>query len=444
MKKRKLTPAKTIALCFFAVILVGTLLLMLPFASRKPGSIGFVDSLFTATSATCVTGLAIADTYTAWTSFGQLVILALIQIGGLGFLTIIASFFMLLGKKLGLFDRRVLMQSAGDTTLGGIRVLLRRIVPISLLVELAGAAVLATQFVPDFGVRRGLYASAFHAISAFCNAGFDILGMRTPDSSLLAYNANPLVILTISALIILGGLGFFVWTDVLQTRMRWRKLQVHSKLVLTMTAALLLGAWVLLLGFEWNHAFSGMPVGQKILNAFFCAVSPRTAGFYSVNMATLSDSGTLTTMVLMFIGGGSGSTAGGIKITTFAVLLLTTISAARGRMRVHACRHAVSRETLRQATSILFIYLGMTLAAVLAISAIEPFGLKAVAFEAVSAIGTVGLTLGITPLLTAAGKLILTVLMYAGRIGGMTFVLMFTERRSEPPVDRPEAKIMIG
>lgn len=440
---RRFTAAKIISLGFFIVILAGTLLLMLPIASKgSPAS--FTDALFTSTSATCVTGLVIKDTFTGWTTFGQLVILCLIQIGGLGFLTVVAMFSLLLGKKLGLFDRKVLMQSAGNTTISGIAKLVLRIIPFTFVAELLGAAVLATQFVPEFGWGRGIYSALFHSVSAFCNAGFDLMGMRQANSSLTAYASNPIVLLTVSSLIIVGGLGFFVWSDVVHCRFRFRTFQVHTKLVLITTGVLLLGGWLLLLVFEWNASMDSFPVPQKILASFFHSVSPRTAGFFAVDLSKLSESGTLLSTVLMLIGGSPGSTAGGIKTTTIAILVLSAASSARGQMRVNACRHSISRETLRQANSILLIYLGMTLIGVLSICAIDPFSLKEVLFEAASAIATVGLSLGITPLLSTASILILTLMMYAGRIGGMTFLLLFAEKKTLPPVERPTARILIG
>ena len=243
---------------------------------------------------------------------------------------------------------------------------------------------------------------------------------------------------------ITGGLGFLVWRDLVRCRFRWKRLQLHSKLVLTASGILLFGGWLLLLGFEWNASMADLSIPEKLLASFFQAVTPRTAGFNTVDLSKLSDSGNLLTDFLMLIGGSPGSTAGGIKTTTLAVLVLSALASARGRMRVNTFRMSIERETLRQASSILLIYLGMSLTAILAICAIEPFGLKAVTFEVVSAIATVGLSLGLTPQLSAASRVILILLMYAGRIGGLSFVLLFSERRSEPPLDRPTGKILIG
>ncbi len=439
----RLTPPRLIALGFLFIILVGTGLLLLPFASKGEPA-GFLDALFTSTSATCVTGLVVMDTYTGWTIFGQVVILLLIQIGGLGLMTIITFASFALGKHLGLYDRKVLMQSAGNTTLNGVGSLIRRIIPFSFVFEGLGAIVLAIRFVPEFGWGQGLYASVFHAVSAFCNAGFDLMGIRTPGSSLTAYVSDPLVNITICLLVIIGGLGFIVWRDIAHCGFRFKKYQLHTKLVLTTTAILLLGGWVLLLLFEKDASMANLSWGEKILAAFFQSVAPRTAGFNTVELSALSESGSLLTMLLMLIGGSPGSTAGGIKTTTVAVLLLSVVASVRGRMRVNAFRYAIDRETLRQACSIVLVYLSMAFLAILAICAMEPYPLKAISFEVCSAIGTVGSTMGLTSQLSAASKLILILLMYAGRIGGMTFALLFFQRRSEPPLDRPTAKLLIG
>lgn len=445
MKKRKLrlAPARLIALGFFLIIIIGALLLMLPFAS-KGGSAGFLDALFTSTSATCVTGLVVRDTFTGWTSFGQVVILCLIQLGGLGFMTVITLISFALGKRLGLYDRKVLMQSAGNISLSGIGGLIRRIVPFTFVFELLGAALLAVRFVPDFGWGRGLYFAVFHAISAFCNAGFDLMGLRTPYSSLTAYAADPLINLTVCALIVVGGLGFLVWRDIARNRLRWSKYQLHTKLVLVTTAVLLLLGWALFFLFERNASMADMTASERILASLFQSVTPRTAGFNTVDMTALSESGNLLTNVLMLIGGSPGSTAGGVKTTTVAVLLLSAFVSARGRTRVNAFRYQIDRDTLRQACSILVIYLSMAILAILALCALDPITLKQAMFEVNSAIATVGLSMGVTATLSAASRMILILLMYAGRIGGLTFVLLFSERRTEPPVDRPNGKILIG
>ena len=443
MKLHKLSPARLIALSFFLVILIGAGLLMLPAAS-KGAPAAPLDALFTATSATCVTGLIVRDTFTGWTTFGQIVIITLIQLGGLGFMTVITLVSFAVGKRLSLYDRKVLMQSAGNTTLNGVGGLIRRIVPFTFVFELTGAALLATRFVPAFGWGRGLYASVFHAISAFCNAGFDLMGMREPYSSLTSFVADPVVNLTVCLLIVIGGLGFLVWRDVLRCRFRFSRFQLHTKLVLVTTGVLILAGWALFLLFERNASMASLTWPQRVLASLFQSVSPRTAGFNTVNLSALSESGNLLTDVLMLIGGSPGSTAGGIKTTTVAVLFLSALASAKGRMRVNAFRFSVDRETLRQASSVVMIYLSLTFVSVLTLCAIEPFSLKEILFEVCSAVGTVGLTMGVTPHLGAVSRLILILLMYAGRLGGLTFVLLFSQRRSDPPLERPAGKILIG
>lgn len=437
------SPARLIALGFALVILSGAGLLMLPFAS-KGTSASFLDALFTSTSATCVTGLIVRDTFTGWTAFGQAVLLCLIQLGGLGFMTVITLISFALGKRLGLYDRKVLMQSAGNITLSGVGGLIRRIVPFTFAFELLGAGLLALHFVPDFGWGRGLWFSLFHSVSAFCNAGFDLMGVRAPFSSLTAYRTDPIVVLTVSVLIIVGGLGFLVWRDLARNGLHWSGYQLHTKLVLTTTACLLLGGWLLFLLFERNASMADLPFEERLLAALFQSVTPRTAGFNTVELNALSEAGNLLTNVLMLIGGSPGSTAGGMKTTTVTVLLLSAIASARGRTRVHAFHYSIDRDTLRQACSVLCVYLGLAIAACLALCALDPITLKQAMFEVNSAVATVGLTLGITPTLSVAGQVILILLMYAGRIGALTFVLLFSERRAEPPVDRPTGKLLIG
>ena len=432
-----------IALGFLVVILAGAGLLCLPFAS-KGEAVSFSDALFTATSATCVTGLVVRDTFTTWTGFGQGVILLLIQLGGLGLMTVITLCSYALGKHLGLYSRKVLMQSAGNMSLSGVGSLIRRIIPFSFVLEGAGALLLSIRFIPEFGWGKGIWYAVFHAISAFCNAGFDLMGAKQPFSSMTDYVHDPLVSITLCVLIVVGGLGFLVWRDLRQNGLHWNKYQLHTKLVLTVNLLLLLGGAVLFLIFEWDAAMEGMSFGQKLLASVFQSVTTRTAGFNTVDLSRLSESGTLLTNVLMMIGGSPGSTAGGIKTTTVAVLFLSTLASARGKYRVNAFRYSIDRDTIRQACSIVVIYLSLAFVSIMLLCATDGVSGKAASVEVCSAVATVGLTLGITPGLTLAGKLLLILLMYAGRIGGLSFVLLFGEKKSEPPVDRPNGKLLIG
>ncbi len=441
--KLRLSPTRLIAVGFLALILAGALILMLPMASKaEPAT--FSQALFTATSATCVTGLVVRDTFTSWTGFGQAVIIILIQIGGLGLMTVITLFSFALGKRLGLYNRMVLMQSAGNMTLSGVANLIRRIIPFAFVIEGAGAVLLSTRFIPEFGWGKGLWFSVFHSVSAFCNAGFDLMGGRKPFSSMTHYLTDPMINLTLSALIIIGGLGFLVWRDVSCNGFRFSRYQLHSKLVLVSTAVLLLGGWVLFLFFEWNASMAGLTFPQKLLAAFFQSVTPRTAGFNTLDLTKLSESGNLLTNVLMLIGGSPGSTAGGMKTTTVAVLLLCTLTSARGRRRDHVFRYSMDRDMLRQASAIFMIYLTMATASILVLCALDPVTLKEAMFEINSAIATVGLTLGITPTLSLASQYLLILLMFAGRLGGLTFTLIFARKQPEPPIDRPVGKLLIG
>ena len=440
-----LTPARTIAISFICVIALGTIILMMPFSSRDGSFTPFVNALFIAVSSTCVTGLSVYDTFSHWSTVGQVVILILIQIGGLGFMTLMTMLSMFLHQKIGLGKRKILMQSEGNLTLSGIGSLIKRIVLGTVIFEVLGAVLLATQFIPATGsVGRGIYFSVFHSVSAFCNAGFDLMGYFEPSSSLTLFGNNVVVNLTIMMLIITGGIGFIVWSDIAKFGIHLKKYSLHSKIVLSATCILVFGGAGLFLLFEYNHAFADMTLAQKVMYAFFQSVTTRTAGFNTFDLTTLSESGNILTNLLMFIGGSPGSTAGGIKTTTFALLLLACVASSKNDRSVRVFRYRIEENTVREASSIAFIYLMMAIISCLIICAIEPFGIKEIMFEVISAIGTVGLTLGITPLLTTASKLILALLMFAGRIGGLTFILTLSEREKQIPIERPVGKILIG
>lgn len=433
-----------IAIGFLAVILVGSLLLMLPFATKQGQTTSYVDALFTATSATCVTGLVPFDTFTHWTLFGQLVILFMIQLGGIGFMTVITMATLFMRHKIGLQNRMLIMESAGTITLSGIGNLVKRIIFGTAIFELSGAVLLATQFVPVFGWAKGLYVSAFHSISAFCNAGFDLMGELEAGSSMILFNGNVVVMITLSMLILIGGLGFFVWDDVLVCRCRFKKYQVHTKLVLACTAVLTVVPFVLFFIFEYSHAFEGMGLFDKLINSLFQSVTPRTAGFSGIDMSTLSEPGGIMTIVLMFIGGNPGSTAGGVKTTTIAIILISTVSYLRQDDDVNVFKKRIEENMVRRASSIAFIYFSMILISSFVISFIEPLSLREVLFEVVSAVATVGLSMNVTPTLSVASKLILILLMYAGRLGALTFIMMLSKRSKQAILKRPVGKIMIG
>ncbi len=446
-KTIRLTYTQTIVLSFFLLIFAGAVLLCFPFSSRMHEWTPFLDSLFTATSASCVTGLVVLDTHTHWSFFGQFIILALIQIGGLGVMTCIATFSLFFKRKFSLGQRRLLMQAAGSLEISGMAKLVRRIIHGTAIIEGIGAGLLCLVFIPRFGLWRGLWYAIFHSISAFCNAGFDLLGR--PGSQFVSFSEpefrfDPILNFTIMALIVVGGIGFIVWRDITTHGIHFRDYELHSKIVLTTTLILLVGGTVLFFIFEKQHAFAGFTTGEAIMASMFQSVTPRTAGFNTCDLAKLSEPGRLLTTMLMFIGGSPGSTAGGIKTTTFAVLILTTLASTKREQNVTVFRRRFDNDTLIQASAIFTIYGCLLLTGVLIIAAIEPFSLTEIMFEATSAIGTVGLTLGITPKLCAVSKCILILLMFAGRVGGLSFMLVLGERRRTVPISRPTGQILIG
>lgn len=440
------TYTQIIALTFFIVILTGAFLLCLPVASKSGEWTRPLDSLFTATSATCVTGLIVFDTYTHWSVFGQVVILCMIQIGGLGFMTILSMFVVFMKKRISLKERLLLMQSSGDMRMSGVLILLRRIIKGTFMFEGCGALILAFRFYFTYKMDIGssIYNAVFHAVSAFCNAGFDIMGKYGRFSSLTYFNRDPVVCLTIGLLIVIGGIGFFVWSDMIETRGRFAKLELHSKIVIVTTLFLIFAAWIVFFFCEKNHSMSGMSVSERILNSFFQSVTPRTAGFNTVDQANLSNSGNMLTCILMFIGGSPGSTAGGIKTTTFALMVLSSFSSARKSNEITIFKKDIDESCLRQASSIFTIYLMCVLMASLLICAFEPHGIKETVYEVISAIGTVGLTTGITSTLGDGARIILIMLMFTGRVGGLSMALVLAEKRKSVRLGRPKEKILIG
>lgn len=441
---KKFSRVQIIAFGFLAVVFAGSLLLMLPFATKNGQTTDYVDALFVATSSTCVTGLVPFDTYTHWSLFGQLVILFMIQLGGIGFMTVITMATLFMRHKIGLQNRMLIMESAGTITLSGIGHLVKRIVGGTAVIETIGAAILATQFVPEFGIARGIYFSVFHAVSAFCNAGFDLMGYLEPGSSVMLFNDNAVVLVTLSLLIIIGGIGFFVWDDIIVCKANFKNYKIHTKLVLVVSAVVTVVSFVLYFFFEYDCAFKDMNISDKLLNAFFQAVTPRTAGFASIDMKTLSEPGSIITIVLMFIGGSPGSTAGGVKTTTIAVILLSTVAYLQEDNNVTVFKKRIEDKMVRRASSIAFIYFSMILVSALVLSWIEPIGLREVLFEVVSAVATVGLSMNVTPTLSSASKIVLIVLMYAGRIGALSFIMLLMKRNKTAILKRPTGKIMIG
>lgn len=444
--KLKLSVWQVLALGYLAAILIGSALLSLPFATKQGESTSYLNALFTSTSATCVTGLAPYDTGTHWSLFGQIVILLLIQLGGLGFMTFVSVIFQIFGRGMSLHSRRALMTSAGSRKLSGVQPLVKRVFIGTFVSEVLGACLLSIRFIPDFGAANGIYFAVFHSVSAFCNAGFDLMG-KVGGASLTAYALDPLVILTVSALIIVGGLGFCVWGDVIDCRGNPKKFQLNTRIVLIMSAVLIVVACTLFMVFEWNNpVYEGYDFGNKLLVSFFNAVSPRTAGFYSTNPAALTDSGYLLTIVLMFIGGASGSTAGGIKVGTFAVIVMGMLAAFRGKTDIELGKKRIESSLLSQALAILTACLMITLTATLIICAVEPdaVGFQSALFECVSAIGTVGLSMNLTATLGVASRIIIMLLMYAGRVGILTLALALGEKRTSAGIRKPIDTLLIG
>lgn len=423
---RATNPTKIIALTFAAIILLGALLLTLPAASRSGISCGFRPALFTATSATCVTGLVLYDTWTQWSGFGQAVIISLIEIGGLGFMSAASVLVFLFRRKVGLRQRMVMAQALSLTDMQGVVRLQKLVLLGSLTVQSVGALILTLRFLPEYGFATALKWGVFHSISAFCNAGFDIFGCITPGASLIAFNSDPVVILTLAALVIIGGLGFLVWQEMITER-HWKKFSVYTKLVLAMTAALLLLGWLFFCLLEWQNSatLGGMSIGGKLLNGFFQSVTVRTAGFAAIDQGAMTDASKALAMVLMLIGGSSGSTAGGIKTVTMVVLLLFLAARARGKSTVCVFKRTIPDSQVLDAMTISSIVVGLAVLGAIFISATSPISFVDAAFESVSALATVGITAGATISLSIPAQILIIIYMYFGRVGVLTISLGF-------------------
>lgn len=442
-QKRKMPQTRALALGFAAIILAGTLLLMMPFATRD-GHVSFLNALFTATSATCVTGLVVADTYQNWTLFGQLVILGLIQIGGIGFMTIGVYVAVLLKKKIGLKEREFLHESVSTLEVAGVVRLTKRIVQGTVFFELVGAVLLAIRFVPAKGVLKGIYYSVFHSVSAFCNAGFDLMGDTESYSSFVSYEGDVLVNLTLMALILIGGIGFIVWDDIYRNRLNFRRYLLHSKIVLLMTLFLMAAGTVLFLVVERGGVLSGMNGVERLMGAMFASVTPRTAGFNTTDVGAMTGAGKLLTILLMFIGGSPGSTAGGIKTTTFAVMILSALATIRNSYGTNIFRRRLEEDVIKRASTVFTINLSLAVTAAVILVALQPLPLDDVLVEVVSAISTVGMSSGLTRELCTLSRVVIIFLMYCGRLGSLTFALSFARKKDVPPVQQPAEKIVVG
>lgn len=443
---RAISPTKIIAVAFALIILVGTLLLSLPVASRSGISCGFLPALFTATSATCVTGLSLVDTWSQWSGVGQAVILCLIQIGGLGFMSAATLFVFFLRRRIGLKQRLVMAQALSVSDMDGIVRLQKTVIFGSFAVEGMGACILLLRFWPEHGFTQALYWGIFHAVSAFCNAGFDIFGSITPGASLMEFQSDPVVLLTLGTLVIVGGLGFLVWEEIAEKR-RFRKFSVYTRLVLITTGALLLVGWGLTLLLEWNNpaTLGPMGIGDKLLNGFFQSVTLRTAGFSSIDQGGLTEGGKAASMVLMLIGGSSGSTAGGLKTVTFIVLFLFMASRARGKGTVCVFKRTIPQGQVLDAMTIAFIMIVLSMFGGIFISATSPVSFTDALYESVSALATVGLTAGVTGSLSIPAQLLMIMYMYFGRVGVLTISMGFLMgERAEDRFRYAETNLLIG
>lgn len=438
---RRLTPVQIVAIGFGIVIMAGALLLMIPIASKNGEITPFIDALFTSTSAVCVTGLVTLNTAEHWSYFGSTVIMLLIQIGGLGFMSFATLFALILGKRITLKERLVMQEAMNTFSLQGLVKLAKYILIFTFSVEVVGALFLSTKFIPEYGVGKGVYFSIFHSISAFCNAGFDLTG-----NSLVPYAENPVVILTITGLIVTGGLGFAVWAEIYNYK-GINKLSLHSKLAISMTLLLLLGGWILMFLFEMKNpgTMGNMSLKGKLLSSLFASVTPRTAGFNSISTSDMSLAGTSLTIVLMFIGGCPGGTAGGIKTTTAGILAMTIFCVMKNKEDTEIYGRTITKNLVYKAFVISTVAILLVIVATIILSFTETgASLEYIIYEVTSAFGTVGLTLGLTPSLSVIGKIVIALIMYIGRVGALTLLLALSNKKSANPIKYPEGKILVG
>lgn len=441
----KLSYTKIVAGGYFLFLVIGTFLLMLPVASKSGEWTAFPDALTTATSASCVTGLIVFDTFTHWSMFGQIVLLVLIQIGGLGYMTIITLFSVLIGRKIGIRERGLLKESTNALQMGGLIALVKKAIFGTLIFEGAGALILFLRFLKYFPAGQAAWFGIFHSVSAFCNAGFDLMGAFEPYSSLTYFSSDPIVLLTISILVFTGGIGFIVWNDFCIHKFRIRKYKLHSKIALFTSIFLVFSGALLMFIAEYGTTLGEMSLFDKIINAFFASVSARTAGMNSFDLASSSPVTYLVNIIFMLIGGSPGSTAGGMKTTTMAVLVLAGWANMRNRKHVNIFSRRLEEDVIKKALTVAMIYFSLTVFSSVLISLTNPaFSLSEVLFEVSSAIGTVGLSVGVTGKVNLFGQMLITLLMYCGRVGSMSFAMIFTEVKSPSPVQMPGEKIIIG
>lgn len=444
----KFSPTQIIVGGFFLLIMFGAILLTLPISSSSGKATNFIDALFTATSATCVTGLVVFDTNTYWSWFGKVVIIMLIQVGGLGIMSMSTIFALVLKRQMGLKERIVIQESISEFSLTGIVRTIKSIIMATLAIELTGALLLSTQFIPMYGFYHGALKSLFHAISAFCNAGFDLFGREEAKFvNLVPFQQNPVILITIALLIILGGLGFIVWKDIYFTK-KFHKFMLHTKIVIISTLLLIFGGALMFLIFEHSNpnTFGPMSWPTKILNAFFQSVTPRTAGFNSVNLAELEDTSSFLTIILMFIGAAPGSTGGGIKVTTFSVIFFTIVSSVRGSSDINMLKRRVPLIVVTKAISITALSMLVVITTTMILTFNHEGSFLECVYEATSAFGTVGLTMGITPSLDFSSKIAIIITMFIGRVGPLSAAIVFAlvQSRKDAPYKYPEGRITVG
>lgn len=443
---RRLSPMQIIALAFVGIILTGTLLLMTPAASRSGEACGFRPALFTATSATCVTGLVIYDTWQQWSGFGQFVILAMIELGGLGFMSAASFFIFILRRKIGMRQRMVMAQAVGFENSGGIVRLQRLMLFGSLGVQAVGAGLLTIRFAFEFDFWRALKLGVFHAVSAFCNAGFDILGFIPGNSSISHYATDPAVCITLIALIITGGLGFVVWEEII-TRRRFSRLSVYSRLVIITNAVLIIGGMAAVCALEWNNpgTMGNMTSPEKLLAGLFQAVTTRTAGFAALSQGALTEAGKAVSMFLMLIGGSSGSTAGGLKVVTFVAIVLFMWAHARGKSSVSVFGRTIPDSQIMNALTIFGIMIFLTMFGSTVICATSPVNFTDAMYETISALATVGLTADVTAKLSVPAQYMIIIFMYFGRVGILTISMGFLAgKKAEERIKYATTNLLIG
>lgn len=438
----ELNPPRVLALGFGILIFIGAILLNLPIASQNGKSIGFINALFTSASSVCVTGLVVVNTANYWTLFGKIVIISLIQMGGLGFMTMATLMALIIGKKITLKERLIIKEQLNQKTMSGLVNLTKYAILSTFAIEGIGAILLSTRFIPRYGLAKGIWFSIFHSISAFCNAGFDIIG-----NSIIPFADDLIVNLTISFLIIIGGLGFATYIDLSRNK-KFKRLSLNSKLVITITIALIISGTVLIYVIEWDNPNTLAPLGIKdrILASFFQSVVTRTAGFNSVDISKLEDTTAFIMILLMFIGGSPGSTAGGIKTTTFGAVILTTIAVIKGHKDVEVYKKRISQEIIYRSLAIVSVGLFLVICVSMMLTITEDGTFLDLLFETTSAFATVGLSRGITPNLTTFGKIIITITMYFGRVGPLTMAFAFAKKQKDHSASYrySEENIMVG